>query len=49
MVECRVVTEKNIAMRREIDKLKGQVRRGDHEEFEEEKEEGNNFPSMPKD
>ena len=35
MAERRVVREENRAMRREFDKLKGKVQRGDHEESEE--------------
>ena len=52
MAKNRAFREENRAMRREIDKLKGQVRRGGHEESEEEEEEegeGDKFPNMPKD
>ena len=48
MAESRAVREENRAMRREIDKLKGKVRRGDHEEFEEGGG-GDTLPNMPKD
>ena len=39
MDESKAVGEENRAMKREIDKLKGKVRRRDHEESEEEEEE----------
>ncbi|XP_059067545.1 uncharacterized protein LOC131858349 [Cryptomeria japonica] len=39
MAESRVVREENRAMKRELDKLKGQMRRGGQEEEEEEEEE----------
>lgn len=39
MAESRAIREENRAMKRELDKLKGQVRRGGQEESEEEEEE----------
>ncbi|XP_059067542.1 uncharacterized protein LOC131858346 [Cryptomeria japonica] len=51
MAESRAVREENRAMKRELDKLKGQMRRGGQEELEEEEEEQDpaGQANMPKD